>query len=274
MNFSEAFSLAFPKSILTIVLVCAVLSAVGFYKYVYFLSIGYGFAIAGSGIGLLIIYGSRMSLPMILLCVLLIAYGLRLSGYLLIREIKSVTYRKTLDKVASTEKPMPIFVKAVIWIACFLMYTCQVSPVLYRLESNPSSVTMPLVSVVIMAFALIIETIADQQKTAAKKEASNRFCDTGLYKIVRCPNYLGELLFWTGVLISGFGALQGVVQWSIAILGYVLLVYVMFSGAKRLEGRQNKNYGDVPEYQAYVEKTPILLPLLPLYSLQKYDFIK
>ncbi len=102
----------------------------------------------------------------------------------------------------------------------------------------------------------------------------NRFCDTGLYKIVRCPNYLGEILFWTAVLISGFGALQGVVQWFIAILGYILLVYVMFSGAKRLEGRQNKNYGTDPEYQAYVENPPILLPLIPLYSLQKYNFIK
>ena len=101
----------------------------------------------------------------------------------------------------------------------------------------------------------------------------NRFCDTGLYKIVRCPNYLGEVLFWTAVLISGFGALQGVVQWFIAILGYILLVYVMFSGAKRLEGRQNKNYGTDPEYQAYVENPPILLPLIPLYFCNEYKEI-
>ncbi len=274
MSFSEAWSIAFPQSMLIIVMVCAVLSAVGFYKFVYFLSIGYGLAVAGSGIAMLFVYGSGMSIPMILLCGLFIAYGVRLSGYLLVREIKSATYRKTLNQAAASEKPMPFFVKSVIWIACFSMYTCQVSPVLYRLDANSGVGIMPIISVIIMAVALIIETTADQQKTAAKKVDPNRFCDTGLYKIVRCPNYLGEVLFWTGVLISGFGALRGIFQWAIAILGYILLVYVMFSGAKRLEGRQNQNYGADPEYQSYVKKTPILIPLVPLYSLQKINFIK
>ena len=45
------------------------------------------------------------------------------------------------------------------------------------------------------------------------------------------------------------------------------IIYVMFSGARRLEVRQNKNYGNDPEYQAYVKKTPIIFPFVPLYSL-------
>ena len=47
----------------------------------------------------------------------------------------------------------------------------------------------------------------------------------------------------------------------------------MFSGARRLEIRQNKNYGDDLEYQAYVKRTPLLIPLIPLYSLEKYKFL-
>ena len=84
--------------------------------------------------------------------------------------------------------------------------------------------------------------------------------------MVRCPNYLGEVLFWTGVLVSGCTSLTGVWQWVAAILGYVCIVYIMFGGARRLELRQNRNYGNDPQYQAYVKKTPILLPLIPLYS--------
>ena len=41
----------------------------------------------------------------------------------------------------------------------------------------------------------------------------------------------------------------------------------MFNGAQRLEKRQNSRYGKDPAYQAYVNKTPILLPFIPLYHL-------
>ena len=41
--------------LLILYIVALVCCAVGFYKYVYFLSIGYGFAVAGCGIAILII---------------------------------------------------------------------------------------------------------------------------------------------------------------------------------------------------------------------------
>ena len=40
--------------------VAAILCAVGFYRYVYFLSIGYGFAVAGIGITLLCLFGGLL----------------------------------------------------------------------------------------------------------------------------------------------------------------------------------------------------------------------
>ena len=124
-----------------------------------------------------------------------------------------------------------------------------------------------------MAFGVAFESASDWQKSRAKALNPRRFCDTGLFKIVRCPNYLGEVIFWTGVLISGLNILTGISQWCLALLGYAGIIYVMFSGARRLEVRQNKNYGDDPEYQAYVKRTPILLPFIPLYSVEKYKFL-
>lgn len=62
-------------------------------------------------------------------------------------------------------------------------------------------------------------------------------------------------------------------MWIAALLGFVLIVYVMFSGARRLEIRQDRNYGEDPAYQAYCKKVPILIPLLPLYSVKKYKFL-
>jgi steroid 5-alpha reductase family enzyme len=80
------------------------------------------------------------------------------------------------------------------------------------------------------------------------------------------------MIFWTGVFLSGIGALSSAWQWILAAIGYVGIIFVMFSGARRLELRQNKNYGSDPEYQAYVKKVPILLPFIPLYSVTKYKF--
>jgi steroid 5-alpha reductase family enzyme len=60
----------------------------------------------------------------------------------------------------------------------------------------------------------------------------------------------------------------------IAAIGYIGIVYVMFSGARRLEIRQNKVYGEDPEYQAYIKKTPILLPFVPIYSVEKHTWLQ
>ena len=62
--------------------------------------------------------------------------------------------------------------------------------------------------------------------------------------------------------------------WIFALAGYAGIVYVMFGGARRLELRQNRNYGKDPEYQAYVKKTPILLPFIPLYSVANVTWLK
>ena len=79
-----------------------------------------------------------------------------------------------------------------------------------------------------MALGIILESSADFQKSQAKKINQNRFCDKGLYKIVRCPNYLGEVLFWTGVFISGINILVSPLQWISAILGYICIVYIFY----------------------------------------------
>ena len=47
----------------------------------------------------------------------------------------------------------------------------------------------------------------------------------------------------------------------------------MFSGARRLELRQDRTYGADPEYLSYVRSTPILLPFVPLYSVKKHKWL-
>lgn len=265
--------MAFPVSFFILLGVALVVSSIGFKNYVWFISLGYGFSIAAEGIAMLIIYNKSLSVATIILASLLIAYGFRLSGYLAIREAKSSSYKKHMTNEIKDGKTVPFGVKIAIWITCAALYLTQILPILYRFANHSIDSVTSYVGIGIMAFGLILESAADIQKNQAKKKNPHRFVDTGLYRIVRCPNYLGEMIFWTGVFVSGIGSLTGFWQWFLSIIGYLGIIYVMFSGARRLEIRQNKNYGNNPEYQAYVKKVPILLPLIPLYSVEKYKFL-
>ena len=81
------------------------ISAIGFYKYVYFISLGYGFSIAGLGLLMLAMYRQSLTAGTVAACVLFAVYGCRLGGFLLVRELKSAAYNskmKTEIKDGST----------------------------------------------------------------------------------------------------------------------------------------------------------------------------
>lgn len=269
MTFAEMWAVAFPPLMWVLLVVSAVLCAIGFFKFVYFLSVGYGFAISGLGIAMLILFRESLSLPLILADVMFILYGIRLSGFLLYREIKNAAYRKTLKEATKTEKPIPFFVMFAIWVCVAVLYVAQVSPVYYAHVAGEINVIVTYVGVAVMFIGLLLEFLADLQKSAQKKENPKAVAMKGLYKMCRCPNYFGEILFWTGCLVAGIVTLTGVVQWIIAIFGYICIVYIMFNGAQRLERRQLERYKNDETFVAYCKKTPIIIPLLPIYTLNK-----
>ena len=200
---------------------------------------------------------------------------MRLAIFLLNRELKNKNYKKIINEVAKNEKKMPIFVSIFTWIACSFLYFAQISPLYFRLSNgmtNNNNV-MLVVGICISLSGLILQAVADFQKSKSKKQNPHRFCDKGLFKMVRCPNYFGEILIWTGVIVSSITCLNTVWQWVISVSGYVLIVIIMFNGAKRLEKRQLKNYGEDKDFQEYISKTPIIIPLLPIYSLQKVKWL-
>ncbi len=249
-------------------------SIIGFYKYVYFISVGYGLAISGQGIALLVLLRHELTPAIIITSVILILYGFRLGGYLLIREIKSKSYQTHMKTEIKDGSSMGFFVKCMLWIFCALLYVLMISPALFRFANGNTHITASYVIGTLITIAgIILESASDISKSRQKKLNPKRFCSEGLFKIVRCPNYLGELLIWTGLFVIGITSFAGLAQWIIAILGYLGIVFVMFSGARRLEVRQNKNYGSDPEYQEYVKTVPIMIPFVPLYSVEKYKFL-
>jgi len=267
--------------IIILLIVSLLLCAIGFKKYVYFMSIGYGLAVAGIGVTLFVLGLMNLpagmilgAIPFFVLCVLLVVYGFRLSGFLLIRELKNAGYQKTLKTEIDADKKIPIFVSLAIWISVAILYVAETAGVYFRFYNGVlggSRLNTPCmwVGIVICIFAIILESASDKQKSAQKAKRPDMVATEGLYKIVRCPNYLGEILFWTGIVVSSLDTITGFGQWLTVILGYICIVYVMFNGAQRLEKRQMKRYGDNAEYKEYANKTPIIIPLVPLYHLNK-----
>jgi steroid 5-alpha reductase family enzyme len=263
--------------LLIFLIVSFIVSSVGWFYFIYFFSIGYGLSISALSVATVAMYWNEMTLPVAILCGVLFVYGIRLALYLFIRERKSASYKKILYQPENTARK-PIFVMFMIWTSCALLYVGQMSPAAFYLDNLKEGLAVnevwAWIGAVLATLGVLIEMIADAQKSAAKKVNPHRYVDTGLYRIVRCPNYFGEVLMWTGSFVICFGACCNVWQWVIASLGYIGIVYVMFSGARRLELRQTEVYGSIPEFQAYIKRTPLILPFVPIYSVARHTWLK
>ena len=105
-----------------------------------------------------------------------------------------------------------------------------------------------------------IEVVADSQKTAFNSNPENegKWIDEGLWSRSRHPNYLGEILLWTGIAFFGVACFQGLemVSWISPVFVYLLLTRI--SGIPLLDRRALAKWGDDPEYQKYRENTPAL----------------
>jgi steroid 5-alpha reductase family enzyme len=132
-----------------------------------------------------------------------LVYGLRLGAYRAVQEADTERQGKTAFPV-----------KVAIWLTMSVLYVAMVMPTFARVsaEARGGLDPLPLLSIaglLVMAAGIIIKAVADRQKSLAKRDAPGRFCDRGLYRMVRCPNYFGELLVWTGNLVAGASLLQG-----------------------------------------------------------------
>ena len=108
-----------------------------------------------------------------------------------------------------------------------------------------------------------IEVVADHQKSNFKKDLANKdkFIATGLWSLSRHPNYFGEILLWTGMLIMAIPVLSGYRWFTVVSPVFVYFLLTKISGVPMLQKRANARWGNDPEYQKYFRNTRLLVPL-------------
>ncbi len=207
----------------------------------------------------------------VLQVLILALWGIRLGTFLIRREFNT-NYTQAVNDQTSESQSQPLGVKIGIWVGVSLLYAIMFSPAIFTLQDathfGENYLIITYLGILIMAIGFILESIADKQKSDFKKDHPRDFCNVGLYQWVRCPNYLGEILVWTGSLITAFAFMDSWWQWLMAFAGWICIVLIMMGSTKRLEKKHNERYGDQPEFQKYSKSVPILFPWTKIYSLQ------
>lgn len=262
------------ETILLVGLMAVVLgiNTVGFRNTVHFLNVGYAASMIALSVLVSVLFGSRLGLLSALHMAGLLIWGGRLAYFVLRREARP-SYQQESERLQNRYGHASVPAKLAIWIGVSILYVLMFLPALYHLSGTaqlpaPAAVAVELGGAALLLGGLLLETTADQQKSAYKALHPREFCAVGLYRWVRCPNYLGEILFWLGGWVMGVPVYSEPWQWLGSLAGLIGIILIMMGSTKRLEAEQESRYGNLPAFQSYVRRTPVLFPFVPIYTLR------
>jgi len=254
--------------------------AMGFVKTEWTVSYGYGFATALSALSLLSKQQPHQQLTVTTLhAAALLFYGFRLNAFLFLRNRLSPTYREIGEKIEkrSKERFGARISRAPFVLSCGLLFYGLYLPVLLMSKLSSDTVAMKSAAgagltamkilVGIQWFGYIAAALGDLTKSYVKaSEKNGKFLVTsGIFSILRHPNFSGEILSWTCNLLCGALSATYLLRskFSIFILGYLGLstmgtigmLFVLLRATLNLEERQQKEYGDTEKYKEWVKST-------------------
>lgn len=180
---------------------------------------------------------------MVTVCVCI--WGARLSGYLLYRILKIGEDKRFDDKRENCLKFAGFWTFQAFWVFTVSLPVIFVNAPDSAVKLDPDNAWTPqdVVGVVIFVIGLSCETFADFQKFFFRNNPANKgkWCDDGLWKISRHPNYFGEICVWLGIFIISTSILTDG-QWT-AVLSplFTMAILLFLSGIPLLEKRQMKS---------------------------------
>ena len=258
-------------------------ASVGFYSFLYFISVGYALGVIIPMVAALAVYQSQrraanfapMSWSTLLHSTLVILWGIRAFTFFLWREYFNwPALHEQIQQVNEKNAPA-ISVKLLIWVMYSFLYTAMLSPCWFRLQRSavmtsteyaarrftPFRWLYTCLPILVQMTGLTLETVADYQKSTFKLDNRYEWCNVGLWSWSTHPNYLGEMLFWTGTYLgwilfdaSSYAPISKFVsfrQFVFTTIGYVFITTVLRGSICSMSNQHWQKYGHLPEYAEF-----------------------
>ena len=235
-----------------------------FFIHSYFFKSDIFFDLVGSFSFLSIGIASLLLLPdidanQILIFFLLVFWSLRLGPFLFLRRIGAGNDERLSEYFKSPISLYFLWCMNSLWV----FFTSLSMIIIFSSKTPYDFGLLQWLGLIIWVFGYIIEVISDSQKNKFNKTNKGKFINIGLWKYIRHPNYLGEIIIWFGIFVISLnyiGSFSSMLSILSPIFVYILLRYL--SGVPQLEKRGDQKWGHLKEYVKYKEKTGIIFPKL------------
>uniref|UniRef100_W5LB77 Si:ch211-210c8.6 n=1 Tax=Astyanax mexicanus TaxID=7994 RepID=W5LB77_ASTMX len=189
---------------------------------------------------------------------LVTAWGLRLGTFLFLRILKEGQDRRFNNVRNSPGVFFVYWTVQAVWVFVTLLPTL----ILNTEQRDKPLGPRDYAGWAIWGLGFATEAIADQQKWNFKNDPDNagKFIQNGLWAYSRHPNYLGEILQWSGLFLSASSVMQGPQYLSALSPLFVWFLLRHVSGIPILEKQAMRKWGADPAFQNYVKNTPQLWP--------------
>lgn len=207
-------------------------------------------------IGVLVLIEYGVTLSGVLMIVMISIWGIRLTANwaYVFKNLKHQDWRYTMLK-EKTRKFYPIVnFTGIHMVPTIIVYLCTM-PAVYVIIEKVAFNPMMLIGIIISLIAVILQCVSDIQMHKFKKNKGTGFIRDGLWKYSRHPNYLGEILMWWGIGITSFICLPKCFYFIIgALCNTALFLFVSIPMADK----RNQKRGD---FEQLKKETRMLLPI-------------
>lgn len=207
-----------------------------------------------------------------LVWILVIAWGLRLSFRLgrrfLLRKREDIRYARYHNK--TNYNFVFKIIENYLQIALLQAFLALIIalPIIFIFHINIFGRQYSYISflgIILAILGLILESWSDaalDQFFANSNFKPNQVLTSGFFAIVRHPNYLGEIIFWSGLYLIAlsFGG-----WWTIVSPILIIILLTQISGVPLVEQKLRQN----PIYLEYTKTVPAILPSLSRLFLNK-----